>query len=176
MVLPEDRRKIAVIGGDERQIHCARFLADIGYEIVMFGFDKSECEFVSCNHTSTLEEALYSTSIIVLPINVSCDDVSIFSPMCDDVILLDSLISNIQKDSIVLGGRISENLKLIFENNGARYFNYFEREELVVANARLTAESAVSIAMNEKKESMTEKSVLVIGYGRIGKMLCHILK
>ena len=62
------------------------------------------------------------------------------------------------------------------EEKGVRAFDYFAREELAVRNAVPTAEGAIQIAMEELGTTLFGARVLVIGYGRIGRLLAHRLK
>ena len=55
-------------------------------------------------------------------------------------------------------------------------YDYSAKEEFAVANALLTAEGAVEIAMNEYEGTIFDSKCLVCGFGRIGKMLAKMLK
>ena len=59
---------------------------------------------------------------------------------------------------------------------GCRVYDYFEREELAVKNAVPTVEGAIQIAMEELPTTLFGSRVLVIGYGRVGRLLAHRLK
>ena len=56
------------------------------------------------------------------------------------------------------------------------YESYFENEEVKYKNAILTAEAAIAIAINDYKKSLRDSNCLIIGFGRIGKILADILK
>ena len=53
--------------------------------------------------------------------------------------------------------------------------DYLKREELAVKNAAVTAEGAVCLAMEELPYTIDQTPVLVIGYGRIGRLLAKKL-
>ncbi|MDR0935696.1 MAG: dipicolinate synthase subunit DpsA [Oscillospiraceae bacterium] len=53
--------------------------------------------------------------------------------------------------------------------------DYFAREELAVLNAVATVEGALEIAMRETAVTVWHSEVLVIGFGRLGKLLAHRL-
>jgi dipicolinate synthase subunit A len=59
---------------------------------------------------------------------------------------------------------------------GLFVIDYFDREELAVANAVATAEGAVKLIMEETPITVCGAKCLVIGYGRIGKILSHRLR
>ena len=56
------------------------------------------------------------------------------------------------------------------------FFDYFAREELEIANAVPTVEGAIQIAMEELPTTLFGTRVLVLGFGRLGKLLAHRLK
>ena len=172
MDTPAKNLKFAVVGGDLRQIYSAIELADSGYEVALYGFDEFNGDIGLCTRCKNLSDALNNSDIVILPMPVSNDSVNLFLPMSDKKISLSELFDGIDKKTIVFGGRT----ECISKDFGIDIIDYFEREELVVANAYLTAESAVGIAMGELKESIKDVSVLVMGYGRIGKALCNLLK
>lgn len=176
MILLEDKKKIAVIGGDERQLHCAMYFADAGYETAIYGFESFMGDIGLCTKATSLCDALNGCGIVVLPINVGGDENVVFSPFSNSPVTYKNIIENMGENCLVFMGKATENIKLMFAEGNISLYDYFEREELIVANAYLTAESAVAIALNSCKESILDMSVLVMGYGRIGKMLCRILK
>ena len=49
--------------------------------------------------------------------------------------------------------------------------DYFLREELTVANAAATAEAAIQVAMEHLDRTLLGMDCLVVGFGRIGKLL-----
>ena len=59
---------------------------------------------------------------------------------------------------------------------GIKVIDYFKREELQILDAIPTAEGAVQIAMDERPYTISGSNCLVIGYGRIGKILSSMLK
>ena len=168
--------KIAVIGGDARMISCARKLSERGFETAVFGFDTCNEDVGSCTKCSDINDAVKGSRIIVLPLPVSSDAVTLNMPLSDFSITLPSLFSIIDNDTLVFGGNVSAETHSLSKKFGINIIDYFEREELKIANAVLTAESAVEIAMTATERSITEDPVLVIGYGRIGKALCRLLK
>ena len=172
MKSPEESIKIAVIGGDLRQIYTAMSFADKGYETALFGFDNYTGDIGLCTKCRNLADALNKSKAVILGNPVSNDGLNLFCPMNEEKVTVEEVVSDIEKDCIVLGGRCGN----ISSNFSYKIIDYFEREDLVIANAYLTAESAVGIAMYEMNESIRDMSVLVMGYGRIGKSLCHILK
>lgn len=169
-------KKIAVIGGDVRQLYCARSLSERGFECCIYGLE-NVCEKVGCcTKCRTAADCLSGSSIVILPLPLTTDSENVNMPFSDSNLSVEELFSNIERDSIVFAGKIPEDVKNKAFENGIKIFDYNEREEFAIANAYLTAESAVGIAMNSLNTSIKGMKTLVVGYGRIGKCLCHILK
>lgn len=171
-------RKVAVIGGDERMIYCEKNFRNAGFDTALFGFDGcgEKAEDVSCRNAKNINEALDNAEIIVLPVPLSTDSVTLNMPLSDFVLTLPALFSVIDKNAVVFAGNVSPEVMRLAEKLNVKIIDYFEREELKIANAVLTAESAVEIAMSETDTSLSEMTALVVGYGRIGKALCRLLK
>lgn len=54
--------------------------------------------------------------------------------------------------------------------------DYTDNEAFLKKNAYLTAEGAICLYYNEIKETLLNKSVLILGYGRIAKYLAKMLR
>lgn len=171
-----DKFKIAFIGGDARQIYTAVSFQDKGYETALYGFDKLCDDLGECTKCVQFTDAVNGASAVVLGLPVSSDGINLSMPCSQDTVSLDELFSHIDKNALVLGGNIGSSVFALANKHGLKLVDYYDREELKIANAHLTSQSAVSIAINEIDFSISENPVLVIGYGRIGKTLCHILK
>ncbi len=170
-----NREKIAIIGGDIRQLYCGEYLSDLGYEVCVYGFDKcgKDMKVTKCLN---YKDALSNSKAVILPLPVSRDGATLFMALSDENIKLSDIINQTDKDTLILCGMLNEELKNSNYFKDKRIIDYYSREELKIANAYLTAESAVAMAMNESDKSIKDKKCLVVGYGRIGKMLCSVLK
>ena len=172
----DNRFKIGFIGGDSRQIYCAMHLSKMGYETALFGFDKAQEDFGTSTKCVNYTDALNNARVVVLGLPATTDNVNVSMPQSSFQLTIEEVFSGISRDTLVVGGNIGNSMHLIAKKYGIKLIDYYEREELQIANACLTSQSAVSLAVNEMDVSITEKPVLVIGYGRIGKTLCYILK
>lgn len=161
----------SVIGGDLRQLTVAKLLAEDGYSVKIFGFDKEidADEKMKCDSLSEAAQA----DVIILPLPVSQDGNNLNSPFSENKIPLKELYGYVREESIVLGGCIPNDAS---NACGARMYDYFTREELSIANAVPTAEGAIETALCETARTLYKSKCLVIGYGRIGKILAERLK
>ncbi len=167
-------RKIAVIGGDARQIFCAKKLSELGFETALFGFDKYKDDIGCCTRCLLSDDAKYSFDTFILPLPASADGFTLSTPLSEHTLTLDELFSQIPSSSLIFYGK-STVIKNTAEKLGICAFDYSERKDFQTANAVPTAESALSIAINELPTTLCGEQCLVTGYGKIGKVLCKLL-
>ncbi len=171
-----ENKKIAVIGGDKRQLSCAVHLKKAGYEVAIFGFGNDD-DLGECTRYSSLKDATTGAIALVLPLPVANNGIYVTDNKCNDwFISFEELFLNIDKKCVVFAGKCNERIISVAKKHEIKVIDVLCLDEFVIANAYLTAESAVGVAMNELHYSIKEYPILVMGYGRIGKSLCHILK
>ncbi len=166
-------KTVSVIGGDLRALTLARLLGEDGYKVTVFGFDKNidTWELVKARN---LHDAM-SSEVIILPMPATNDNVSINAPYAASSLLLDDFFAMIGSTKLVLAGHINAGLAARFDREGIVCIDYYNREELVVKNAVPTAEGALEIAISEMPTTISGSEALVIGYGRIGKIMSRML-
>ena len=168
-------RKIGIIGGDERQLVCAKELACLGFECAMYGFDLCREPYDFATRCRTVDDAVNASAVVLLPLPVSADGVTLNMPLSTDCITLKELFSKFEKDQLIALGKADDKLKSLAKKRECVICDYYDREELQIANAVPTAEGALALAIEEMPITLLNAKALVIGYGRIGKVLCHLL-
>lgn len=163
-------KKVAVIGGDMRQVSAARHLQQNGFDVCLFGFNK-ETLYKDAVLESTFEDALSGAKIVLLGLPASDEE----AINCTPCVSIDAFVLALDEDAVVTGGKLSPALKKALEAKGTLYVDYLEREEFAVLNAVPTAEGAIEIAMRHLPRTLNGMKVLVVGYGRIGKVLAKML-
>ncbi len=163
----------AIIGGDKRQLYCARSLSDDGFAVALGGFDKVS-DMKNVEITSPFEAALMS-EIIILPLPCVNQKGFVPAPFAkEDISLSGELITAMKGKKIFCG--MKSRLDSVCPQISATAQDYYEREEFAVCNAVATAEGALEIAMRSFEGTINGAKCLVCGYGRIGKALTSILK
>lgn len=174
------RRNLTVtfIGGDLRQIWAANRLAESGYIVRLIGFDCEELpEFhTEINRFSELENGISGADIVILPLPYTTLQEQINAPFSIKPIYTSEVMRKIQAEQIVFVGKADERLKALAELYEVHIIDYFHREELNVLNCIPTAEGAIAIAMQETPFTLHDSKCLILGYGRIGKILARDLK
>lgn len=165
-------KTFAIIGGDKRQLYCARSLANDGFEVVLGGFDK----VISMHGVRLMDafKAAQSAEVIILPLPSVDKDGNIPAYFSDKSLSLKEL------SPFISGRRVFCSMKdkvLLSEPslNSSLLSDYYAREDFVLSNAYVTAEGAVKIAMERFEGTLNGARILVCGFGRIGKALTRLL-
>jgi dipicolinate synthase subunit A len=159
-------KKIAVIGGDRRFYYLAEALKKDGYSVSVFGNEGGE---------SNVESALEGAYAAVLPFPISPDGVYLNAR--EPNIRLSSLFEKLREYGVkrVFGGAVSETVLKLAEINDIFVCDYGKKETVLLKNALCTAEGALQIALENLPVTVHSAKVTVLGYGRIGKILCSEL-
>ena len=159
-----------IIGGDKRQLCCARAIADDGYGVYLAGFEEcpAGCELADIEKAAELSDAL------ILPMPVSRSPGLLFAPFSAQELPLSVLREYIAPDKPVFCG--INGAATDAELEGLRIMRYSSRDEYAAANAVPTAEGAIEIAMREYEGTLNGAECLVAGYGNIGRVLSSMLR
>lgn len=167
-------RKYTIIGGDLRNIKLAEMIAADGNEVSVFGFKNAGFD-IRIKESPDLKSAIDDSNIVIGPLPCSNDNESLTAPFHPDKILMNEVFKSIGKNQLFIAGRISEKAAHMAHAYNVYAIDILEREEMAVLNAIPTAEGAIQIAMEETPVTLHDSKVLVVGYGRVGKMLSKSL-
>ena len=166
--------KIAVIGGDERQLITAQELSDVGFEVAVFGFSSYKFDRGNITRCMDLEGAVRNSAAVVLPIPLSKDNRHLYCPLGSEDQqnkLFEDLFKIIKPSQLVIGGGLGEFFQSAASHHGIRLYDCLKRDEVAILNAVPTAEGALEIAFHELPVTLYGSKVHVLGFGRIGKVL-----
>ena len=157
------KKTFGVIGGDRRQAELGRLLAGDGHFVRTYGLERWKPV-----GAGTLDRAAAS-DVVILPLPLcrgdgvlNCEEGAV--PTAD-------LFRRLQPGQRILAGQVRPQQRREAEVLGLTVEDYFLREELAVANAAATAEGAVQTAMERLDRTLLGQECLVLGFGRIGKLL-----
>ena len=156
----------AVLGGDQRQKWLAMGLMEAGYPTMTC----SVPEMPSC----ALQEALSQADVVVLPLPAFSPN-STMTSQDGTQITADEILAGLRANTRIFGGRL-QGAAGKFHNAGFSPVDYMALEAVAAANAVPTAEGAIQIAMARMKITLQGSRCLVIGWGRIGKILARKLQ
>lgn len=144
--------KFYIMGNDNRQQETARILNAENIE-----------------NNNRLKEIENGYIILPMPVTKDNDFIS------GTDIKLDSF-KDISPNVTIFGGKMPDKLKYYFNLKSIKWIDYSEIESLAVKNAIATAEGTIGILLSERQKTLYGSNCLVVGYGRIGKVLCNLLK
>ena len=166
----------AVIGGDLRIVKLAKMLADDGNKVYAYGLENAEELKGNPNiiMTEKLAETVKNVEIIVGPIPFSSNGKDINSPFSDKKISIRELM-HIINAKILIAGAISPEVYDLANDEYIEIIDIMKREELAVLNTISTAEGTIEIAIANTNKILHGSKILVLGFGRIGKVLARKL-
>ncbi len=162
------RPAISILGGDLRQVCLARLLSEDGWKVITWGLEKG-----GGDGGAPLDQALEG-DILLLPMPV-CRNGMLHLPLTDTELEAERLWARLRYDQLLLGGMTSDLSRRLMADYGLTLLDYYNREETQVANAVPTAEGALQLAMESTDRTLHGSRCLIIGYGRIGRLLADRL-
>ena len=167
---------ISVVGGDLRIVKLVEMLIEDGYTVYTYGLEYSE-ELLKLERVEmcpTLTEAVKDAKAIVGPIPLSSDRKNLSTPFSNVKLPIEEFIDCLA-GKILIAGNITEPVRNILEEKNIEYIDLLKREEFSVLNTISTAEGTIQIAMEETQKTVHGRNVLIMGFGRIGKVLSKML-
>jgi dipicolinate synthase subunit A len=165
---------ISIIGGDSRIAYLCRMLKKDGNFLCLYGLEK--CELLKdYNHVENVYQALESCDVVITSIPLSKDGKKVNAVYSDKCIDVENLFKNIKNKTIITGNIAEEIKQYIAEENNIKLIDVMKLEELTVLNAIPTAEGAIQLAMQNSLVTLHDSNCLVLGFGRIGKILSKML-
>ena len=193
-----------IIGGDKRNLFLAEKLSKDGENVKIFGFDRIKDEFFANNNIkkitnekelltelekreiqakskglekgtidiseektfdNNLERDKQNKKIIIGPIPYSTDGKTLYAPFCNK-----KLDINLLKDKKIIAGKIPEEVADI------KSIDILKNEYFTIRNTVPTAEGAIAKAIELTDINIDKANIMVLGFGRVGKILCYKLK
>lgn len=167
-------KAFGIIGGDKRQLFLAKSISDSCFDVTLGGFDKLTS--LGAIEIADIKTAVSKSDAIIFPLPSICADGTLNTPFSDKKTRLSDDLIALLKDKSMFVAMKNKFLKEYPVLSNCQIYDYSAKEEFAVANALLTAEGAVNIAMNEYEGTIFGSKCLVCGFGRIGKMLAKMLK
>ncbi len=169
---------ISIIGGDNRQRELLNILdkeSDDGYEIKAYGITPFK-SLRNIKYYDKLNNEFFSSDIVLLPIPYK--DKSGYIPLEDfnERITAGELLEYCHPKSNIVLGKKDWEIENIANRKGLNIVDLLELEEFAVLNAIPSAEGAIQIALQQRNSVIHKTQCIVLGYGRIGKILAHMLK
>ncbi len=171
-------KTISIIGGDLRIVKLIELLSNDDFLVYTYGIENAEelVERSNVKKCASIAELVGSSEIIIGPLPMTNDSDNLSAPFSDEKISIDELVSEMaNKNKTFLAGKISEGLEKKLQENNINHIDLLKREELVVLNTIATAEGTIQIAMENTSRTIHGSNILIMGFGRVGKVLAKML-
>ncbi len=166
--------KYTVIGGDLRNVKLAEAIASDGNQVNLYGFKNAGFES-KIDEIEDLDAAIDDSQIVIGPLPCTNDNETLNTPFHKDKICINEVFKKMKKNQLFIAGRISEKITQMAKAYNVYTIDILEREEMAVLNSIPTAEGAIQIAMEELPITLNGSKTLILGYGRVGKVLARML-
>ena len=168
--------KFAIIGGDLRTVKLAEMLAKDENEIYIYGLEnaedlKNKSNIIQCD---SIKKAIQGVEIVIGPIPFSSNGNTVNAPFCDKEITIREMMHVINAKVLIAGG-ITPEVYDLANDEYIEIIDIMKREELAVLNTVATAEGTIQIAIENTHKILHGSEVLILGFGRIGKVLARKL-
>ena len=154
--------KICAVGGDGRIPFALASLEARGHEV---------------SHTAyggpLSAEVLGAAEAVLLPYPATRDGLTLNAPTSPLPLPLSSLFPMLPDGAPVLCGRITDALRAAAKEH--HLYDYETDERFLLKNAAITAEGALSLAMQRLASPLCDTPTLVLGSGRLARALADLL-
>jgi dipicolinate synthase subunit A len=158
-----------ILGGDNRSLYLGEYLENQGFKVCYYAFNHTECY-------NSLEEAMNSSDVIVLPLPFTKDRLTLNTPLFDDKVVISDIVALLFNKKMVFGGQLPKSFCEELESRDCPCCDYFLLDELAIYNAVPTAEGVVQVLIEELPITIHGMKCAVLGYGRVGKILANTLR
>lgn len=143
-------KKYCIIGMDKRSVCLRKLYVEQGEKLT----DYKEADYILAPIPLTRDNEVIAGE------NMKCEE----------------LINQMKgTNQILVTGSLNKEIKRKLEENKITYIDVMKEESLAIANAIPTAEGAIEVAMEMTDFTLHHSNVLILGYGRIGKVLSKML-
>ncbi len=166
------KKQVLLIGGDQRTSYLAKILVNNNFNVLVYGME----QYPSMPFNVTLTRQLGYANLYILPIPFTKDGITINAPFSVSPILINDVLKLCHSGDILMGGNIPDWVTEKAHSQNSVVYDYGKSETFACENALPTAEGTLEIIMNQTPYVLEGKTICVVGFGRIGKVLAKKLK
>ena len=165
-------KKVSIIGGDSRIVNVANMLS-ANMKVYTFGIENAEellenTEIIKC---SDVKEAIEQSDVILTSIPLTKDGENILTPFSNNKIRITEVFNDIAENKLLITGKAPKKNYSKF-----KVVDLLERDDFAIYNAIATAEGAIASIILNTKITLYNSKILILGFGRIAKVLANRLK
>jgi len=166
--------QLSIIGGDNRQKHAALIKAKSGTHVQTYGL-KISTHHENITTCLTLSPELFNSKVIMLPVPYKNHEGGINIIDQREHLETETLFRLMKPNTIVIYGKQDEEILELSKKYSIHSYDIVQEETFSILNAIPTAEGAIQRAMERTDFTLHGSKALILGYGRIGKVLARML-
>lgn len=175
-IVPWQLRRIAVVGGDERDPEIARLASETGADVTAFGLPWPEGGVPGVRLEPSAEAAAEGAHYLFLPIPLGVG-LHVYAPHSAEPIIADeAFFSLLAPEAHVFVGRATPELREAAEAAGVHLHEYDPDRELMLLRGPAIVEGAIQLAIENTDVTIHGAEIVVVGYGTIGSLLARRLR
>jgi len=174
--VPWEDRRIAVIGGDERDPQIARLAAATGASVHAYGLPWPGDGVPGVTLEPTAHAAAAGADYVLFPIPLGIG-LQVYAPHAPEPIVADrKLLSVLAPGAHIFLGRATPEVRQAADEAGIELHEYDPDRELMLLRAPAIVEGAIHQAIANTDVTINDATVVVVGYGNIGSLLTRHLR
>ena len=167
-----------LIGGDLRNFELAKMLAKEGNMVYTFGLEKAfQDSYINENvmQCEKISDGVEEIDVVITALPFSRDEINVNMPLSIKKLKIEDFIKEFE-GHLVFSGNISKIIERKFLSKNIKVVDIMKFEEFAILNTIPTAEAAISIIIENTKITLQNSKCLIMGFGRIGKILAKKLQ
>ncbi|MCL5780432.1 MAG: dipicolinate synthase subunit DpsA [Firmicutes bacterium] len=167
--------KVAVLGGDAREIVLVSTLSRLGAHVRVVGLPvKQDPPHVILYQS--LEEALADVQAVILPVPGILEDGNLYSVYKEKPLTLsEALLVKLPPQAPIFVGFARPKLKEIVQRSNVKLITVLDLDEVAILNSIPSAEGAIQMAMENTAITIHNSKSFVLGFGRTGASIARLL-
>lgn len=169
-------RRIAVVGGDERDPEIARLAAETGATVTAFGIPWPDQGIPGVEQVDSPSAAVDGADYILFPIPLGVGS-AIYAPHAREPIVVDEgVFSKAAPGAYAFCGRVTKEIEAAAAAAGVLIHEYDYDRELMMLRGPAIVEGALEQAIEATDVTINDAEVVVVGFGNIGQLLARTLR
>jgi len=166
--------KIAVLGGDERELEMLRLLATIGAQIKTLGDPGVKIPGIEVK--DRLSTVIDNVDVVIAPMTSTDEDDYLKATFVNNAVqLTEEFFASLESNTLFLIGVARGSVNDYCNEYDISLIQLAKLDEVAILNAIPTAEGAIQIAMEESNITLHSNKSMVLGLGRVGLTQARML-